>query len=323
MSNYRTYTIVSGIAVILLFLLPQMLPEIYVHLVTEILVYALFAVSFNLLFGYSGLLPFGHAALFGVGAYVAALIFKYYPNVPLLLTFVVATFSGVVPGLIIGFFCVRLKGAYFALITLAFQMFLFAVALRWRSITYGDDGMGVTRPDLHLPVLGIVSMRDIQNVYYLTLIIVGIGILACYLFLKTPLGNSVVCVREKDSRAAYLGYSVFLTRYAVYLFSGFWASLAGSLFVFFHEFVATSSIDINMSMTCVFMAIIGGTGYFLGPVLGAAFYLVFQDWISSLTKHWWIVMGICFVLIVMYLKGGLVSLFRMEKIRVLTSRLRK
>jgi branched-chain amino acid transport system permease protein len=146
MSNHRTYTIVSGIVVILLFLLPQMLPEIYVHLVTEILVYALFAVSFNLLFGYSGLLPFGHAALFGVGAYVAALIFKYYPNVPLLLTFVVATFSGLVPGLVIGFFCVRLKGAYFALITLAFQMFLFAVALRWRSITYGDDGMGVTRP---------------------------------------------------------------------------------------------------------------------------------------------------------------------------------
>lgn len=322
MRNRRVY-FGAAIAVILLFLLPQFLPEIYVHRVTEILIYALFAVSFNLLFGYAGLLPFGHAALFGVGAYVSALIFKHYPSTPLLLTFVIATFSGMVPGLVIGFFSVRLKGAYFALITLAFQMFLFAVALRWRSLTYGDDGMGVTRPDLHLFALGSISMRSIENVYYLTLVLVAIGILACYLFLKTPLGNSVVCVRERDMRASFLGYNVFLTRYAVYLFSGLLASLAGALFVFFQEFVATSSVDINMSMTCVFMAVIGGTANFLGPVLGAAFYLMFQDWISSLTKHWWIVLGICFVLIVQYVQGGLISLFTTERVRLLVSRWRR
>jgi len=135
MSKLWVYSVLSGIMAVLFFVIPQLFPEIYVHLITEILIYALFAVSFNLLFGYSGLLPFGHAALFGVGAYVVALVFKHYPDMSLLLTFLISTSLGASPGIIIGFFSIRLKGAYFALITLAFQMFLFAVALKWRSLT--------------------------------------------------------------------------------------------------------------------------------------------------------------------------------------------
>jgi branched-chain amino acid transport system permease protein len=315
MRRFRASYVGWGVLAVFLLLVPQLLPEIYVHLSTEVLIYALFAVSFNLLFGYGGLLPFGHAAIFGVGAYVAALIFKHYAGMPLLLTLALTTLSGAVAAAFIGFFCVRLKGAYFALLTLAFQMFLFAVALKWRTLTYGDDGMTVPRPDLNLLVFGKVSMRDIDNVYYLTLVLVALGIWVCYLFLKTPLGNSVVCVREKDIRASFLGYNVFLTRYITFVVAGTLASLAGGLFAFFQEFVATSAMDLNMSITCVFMAIIGGTGHFLGPVLGAAFYMVFQDWISSLTKHWWIVMGVLFVLVVLYLQGGLISLFKMERVK--------
>ena len=315
MRGFRASYVGWGVLAVFLLLVPHLLPEIYVHLSTEILIYALFAVSFNLLFGYGGLLPFGHAAIFGVGAYVAALIFKHYAGMPLLLTLAVTTLSGAVAAGFIGFFCVRLKGAYFALLTLAFQMFLFAVALKWRTLTYGDDGMTVPRPDLNLLVLGKVSMRDIDNVYYLTLVVVALGIWVCYLFLKTPLGNSVVAVKEKDIRASFLGYNAFLTRYVAFVVAGTLASVAGGLFAFFQEFVATSAMDLNMSITCVFMAIIGGTGHFFGPVLGAAFYLVFQDWISSLTKHWWIVMGVLFVLVVLYLQGGLISLFKMERVK--------
>src|SRR3990172_1837335 len=240
MRGLRLDTLGRGIAIILLLLLPQFLPLIYIHLATEILIYALFAVSFNLLFGYGGLLPFGHVALFGVGAYVAALIFKHFPGMYLPLTLLLTALSGVPIAAIIGFFCLRLKGAYFALISLAFQMFLYAIAMKWRSLAYGDDGMTVNRPDLYLPVLGNLSIRSIENVYYLTLVIVAIGILACYLFLKTPLGNSFVCMRERDIRASYLGYDVFLTRFTVFSASGILAALAGGLFVFFEEFVATS-----------------------------------------------------------------------------------
>lgn len=316
--------IMWGIIVsILLLVLPQVVPEIRIHLATEILIYILFAVSFNLLFGYAGLLPFGHAALFGVGAYTAALIFNRLPGTHLLLTLFMAGFSSFMAGIIIGFFSVRLRGAYFALITLAFQMFLFAVAFKWRSLTGGDDGMGIIRPELYLPALGNVSMMNISNLYYLILVIVTLSIFACYLFLKTPLGNSAMCIRENDVRASFLGYNVFLTNLTIFSASGLLAGLAGGLFVLFQEFVATTCLDLNMSMTPVLMVIIGGPGHFLGPLVGTIFYITFQDWISSLTKYWMILMGILFVIIVLYLEEGLISLFKLEKIRMWSNRLRK
>ena len=309
-----------GVALFILFLLPHFLPEMRVHLAVEILIFALFATGFNLVFWYGGQLPFGHAALFGVGGYSTALILNYYPGTPLLLVLLIAALFGFVAAIVIGFFCVRLTGAYFALTSLAFQMFLFAVALKWRSLTKGDDGMGVIRPELHLPILGNISLTNITNLYYLTLILVAIGMLACYLFLKTPLGNSVVTVRENDVRTSFLGYSVFLTKLAVFSTSGILAGLAGGLFVLHQEFVAITTIDMNMSMTPVLMTVIGGPGHFLGPVLGAAFYVIFHDCLSSLTSYWMILMGGIFIVIVLYVEGGLISFFKLEKIRRLGHR---
>lgn len=319
----RAKAIQSGLTaliIILLLLLPRLLPEMYVHRLTEVLIYALFAVSFNLLFGYAGLLPFGHAAGFGVGAYTAALIFKNYPAMPLLATLPIALLATLVAVAIIGLFCVRLKASYFALISLSFQMFLLTIVMKWRSLTYGDDGLTVTRPDLGLSFLGTISLRNINNLYYFTLILVALGIAACYLFLKTPLGNAVVCTRERDVRASFLGYNVFLTRYAAFLLAGVVSGLSGSLFVLYQEFLSTACLNVNMSMSAAFMTVIGGAGTFFGPVLGAAFYILFQDWVSSLTVHWWMFMGIIFVIIVMYMKGGLISLFPAEKFRHWISR---
>ncbi len=315
MNHERVYRMGGGvIAAAFLLLLPMLFPQILVHLSTEILFSALFAVSFNLLFGYSGLLPFGHAAFFGLGAYVSALIFNHLPQVPLLLALFLSALAGLLAGIVIGFFCVRLSGAYFSLATLAFQMFLFAVALKWRSVTGGDDGISLTRPELYLPLLGSFPMSNIHNLYYLTLMIVSLGILACYFFLETPLGNSVLCMRENDIRASFLGYNVFLTKLAVFSAAGFLAALAGGLVALFQGFVATSCIDMNVSLTVVLMVVIGGPEYFLGPVMGAAFYFVFQNWISSLTKHWSLFMGIFFVVVVLFLKQGLMGLFKFRRV---------
>lgn len=304
----------GGVGVAILFLLPSFLPDIRIHIFTEALIYALFAIGFNLLFGYTGLLPFGAAALFGVGAYATALLLHHFPGTPLLLALLMGAASGFVAGALIGFFCVRLSGPYFALSTLAFQMFLFAVAWKWRSLTRGDDGIGLVRPDLHLPALGSISLKSIDNMYYLTLIIVGIGIMACYFFLKTPLGNSAVCVREKEIRASFLGINVFLIKLTVFSAAGVLIGLAGGLFVLYQGFVGTACMDLNMGMTPVLMTVIGGSGHFFGPVAGAAFYVIFQDWISSVTSYWMIIMGGIFVIVVLYLKGGLISLFQMEKV---------
>jgi len=182
-------------------------------------------------------------------------------------------------------------------------------------LTQGDDGMSRIRPDLHLPVMGSLPMGDINNLYYLTLLISALGIFACYFFLKTPLGNSVVCMRENDIRASFLGYNVFLTKLVIFSAGAFLAGLAGTLFALFEGFVATSCIDMNMSLHILLITVIGGTTHFFGPVLGAVFYLFFQEWLSSLTEHWWLFMGIVFVVVVMYLEGGLISLFDLGGIR--------
>jgi len=174
--------------------------------------------------------------------------------------------------------------------------------------------MGVVRPDLYLPPFGNISLMDLHNLYYFVLITVAAGILTSWAFLKTPLANAVLCAREKDVRASFLGYNVFLTKLAVFSASGIFAGLAGGLFVLFHEFVGTSCVDMDMSMSVVLMTVIGGPGHFLGPVLGAAFYVVFQDWISSITKHWWIPMGALFIFVVLYLEGGLISVFTRGRI---------
>lgn len=324
MSHPRAYPLGFGIAVSVFFLLvPFLLPEIGIHLAIEVLIYALFAVSFNILFGYCGMLPFGHAAFFGAGGYAVALILRNFPGTPLLLAFLIAALLALVIGALIGFFCVRLSGAYFSLISIASQMFLFAVALKWRSVTSGDDGMTFARPELHLPILGEISMRNVVNIYYFTLIIVAVAILACYLFLKTPLGNSFVSIREQERRASFLGYNVYLTKLAAFLASSILAGLAGGLFAFFQAFVGTSYIDLNMSMSVVVMTVIGGKMHFLGPVLGSAFYIVFQDWMSSLTNYWMIVLGVTFIVIVLYAEGGLISLFKNERVRLWVSCLNK
>jgi len=321
MNLHRTYPIAGGILVaIFLLVIPQTLPILLIHLSTEILYFALFAVSFNLVFGYGGLLPFGHAALFGIGAYTAGLLFNHLPQLSILPILLIAALSGLVAGFLIGLFCVRLSGPYFSLASLAFQMFFFAVALKWRSVTHGSDGMGITRPGLYLPLLGSLPMGEVQNLYYITLVLVALGIFTCYFFLKTPLGNSVVCMRENEIRASFLGYDIFLTKITVLAVSGMLAGLAGGLFALFQGFVSTTCIDVNMSLIVLLMVVIGGTDYFLGPVIGAAFYLIFQDWLSGMTRHWWLFMGIFFVFVVLYLEGGIIELFKFGKIRLWISK---
>jgi branched-chain amino acid transport system permease protein len=306
---------IAGAVILLGFLLlaPHILPEMKIHLLIEIMIFSLWAVSFNLLFGHGGLLAFGFGAPFGVGAYAAGLLFQHFAQIPLILTMALVAFFGFITGIIIGSLSVRLKGAYFALITFGFQMFLYAIALKWYGVTKGDDGFSVTRPGLSLPLAGNFSMAHVVPVYYFTLVIVALAILATYFFQKTPLGNSIALVRENDVRPPFLGYNVYLTRLTVFSVSCLLAALAGGLFVFFNEFVSTAVIDMNVSMVVLLMAIIGGSEHFLGPILGAAFYVLVQDWLSSLTNRWFLVMGAIFIIVVLYLEGGLISLFISKK----------
>jgi len=295
-------------------ILPYLIPITQVNMVIEIAFFSLFAMSFNMLFGYGGMLSFGHSAYFGIGAYTVALLLKYFTGLPLILVLLMGGIAGALGGLLAGFFCVRLKGAYFALLTMAFNQFFFAIALKWRSLTGGDDGLSIKRPDLYLPGLGTFPMNNAINIYYLVIAIVLLCILVQWYLTSTPFGNSALAIKENDERADFIGYDIFSVRLTLYTICSFFAGLAGSLFTLFQGIVSTSSIDTTMSMQVVFMTFIGGAGSFLGPILGTGVYLYFTDWVSRVTDRWEFILGVLFILLVMYFRTGLVGLITSEKI---------
>ena len=179
MTKKQFWKIIGGLIVLVLIaILPLILSEVQLNMAVEIAFFALFAVSYNLLLGYGGILSFGHAAYFGTGAYFMVFALKYIAGMPLLLALLIGGLGGGIGAVVAGFFCVRLSGAYFALLTLAFNQLFFAVALKWRSLTGGDDGIGLDRPDVQLPLLGKLDMFSTANVFYVTIIVVLICLAA-------------------------------------------------------------------------------------------------------------------------------------------------
>ncbi len=300
--------LLAAAAVAALYALPAVLDTLRLRMAIEILYFGLFAVSFNLLFGYAGLLSFGHAATFGVGGYTVGLLLERVASLPLAL--VAAAAAGGAAGLVIGFFCVRLRGTYFALLTLAFSQFLYAIALKWREVTRGDDGLTVAVPDLRLPGLGRLPLGEAWAFYLVALTVVLACLALAWRFTRTPLGAAVVLMRENDERAAFLGYDVFGTKLTVFAVAATLAAVAGGLFAGFQRLISPTSLDLATSTEVVFMAVLGGTGAFLGPFLGAAVYLLLQDWLSKTTENWPFFIGLLFVAMILFAHEGLVGLLR-------------
>jgi branched-chain amino acid transport system permease protein len=301
--------LLGALALLILGALPWILDTIRLRMAVEILYFGLFAVSFNLLFGYAGLLSFGHAATFGVGGYALGLLLTYHPELPFLVDFLLAVAAGGLAGLGIGLFCVRLRGTYFALLTLAFSQFLFAVAFKWRAVTRGDDGLLVPVRDIQLPGGAAVRLGDPRHFYLLALSVVLLCLWAAWRFTRTPLGNAVVLMRENDERAAFLGYNVFATKLVAFALATTLAAVAGALFAAFQRLISPAALDLAIGTEVVFMAVLGGTGAFLGPFLGATVYLLLQDWLSKTTERWPFFLGLVFVLMILYAHRGLVGLF--------------
>jgi branched-chain amino acid transport system permease protein len=296
-------------ALVALYALPWLLDIVRLRMAIEILYFGLFAVSFNLLFGYAGLLSFGHAATFGVGGYTVGLALKHIAGLPLPAALALGALAGALGGVVIGFFCVRLRGTYFALLTLAFSQFLYAVALKWRSVTRGDDGLSVAVPDISLPGVGMLRTAQPSHFYWLALTVVLLSLWATWRFTRTPLGNAVLLMRENDERAAFLGYSVMGTKLIVFTFAATLAAVAGGLFAAFQRLISPTSLDLPIGTEVVFMAVLGGTSTFLGPFLGAIVYILLQDWLSRTTERWPFLLGLLFVLMVLYAHTGLTGLF--------------
>jgi branched-chain amino acid transport system permease protein len=302
------------ICLALLIILPWILPPYQLRLVTEALIFSLYAVSYNLLLGYGGLLSFGHAMFFGVGAFATAVVINGLEGVPLFAAMAIATGLTTLVGVIVGLLLLRVSGTPFALLTLAFNALFFAIAIKWHTVTGGDDGLSVMAPAVNLGLFNLDPANG-QQMYYLTLVVIGSAIAFCWHFTRTAMGQSVLLIRENEERMRFLGYNTNVARLNLFVFTGCMAGLAGSFYTMFNSFVSLDAISIEMTTKVLLMTFIGGTGSFAGPIIGAYFYTYVQDFLSDLTENWPLIMGVLFITMVLYAPGGLSGLAKSLKER--------
>jgi branched-chain amino acid transport system permease protein len=309
MKGYRTRDVLLlGGLLLLLFIMPMLVSEYLLSLAITMIIYSLFAISYNMLFGYGGLLSFGHAAYFGMGAYVVLILFKFF-KFPLLLGLLAGGVSGALLGLCFGVFLSRYRGMAFALLTVAFNQFVFITAEKWRTVTGGDDGMAGQRPNLSIPGLGSIDMFAHVNWYYFVLIVAGLCVAYCYFFTKTPLGRLNLYMRENEERAGFIGYNTFASKLLVYIIASFFAGLAGGLASAYQEFVSTGFLSGDKGGDILIMTFVGGAGTFWGPIVGVCFLTYIADVLSSMTKHWRIIQGALFIALVMFAPQGIGGLW--------------
>lgn len=287
--------------------LPMIVSEFWVHVVNEILILGLFAMSFNLIFGYMGQISFGHAAFFGVGAYTTAIIIRTpiaeegEIGTGLFLAAILA--APVIAGLvaaIVGWFCVRLTGIYFAILMLSFGELLYYIVFQWYSFTNGDDGIQGLRPPNFL--------IDTDAYYYFTCGAVLIAGLVLFAITNSPFGYVLRAMRDNQRRAAFLGVNVKLHQWVNFVVAGAFAGFAGGLWGPFSRSIAPSLLGWQRSGEAVFAALIGGANYFIGPLLGSGVFTFLHAFVTKYTQYWPMTIGIVILTLVIFLPGGLLSL---------------
>ena len=287
--------------------IPWVAPYFYIFLATEILILGLFAASFNLVFGYTGMLSFGHAAFFGIGAYATGMILLWL-QWPLILCLIISAMAGSLLAFVIGVFSVRLNEIYFAMLTLAFGMLAYSVAHQWRGVTGGSDGLsGFT---LETFGLGIdLNLGNPMVYYYVVLGIVVAATALLYLISHSSFGLILRAIRLNSERVAFCGLNIRHYRLASFVISGAFAGLAGGLMAPFLRIASPELMHWSMSAEPVLMTILGGVGYFFGPFLGAAIFVLLETWITSFTQNWMLILGIVLALMVMFFRHGVLGTF--------------
>jgi branched-chain amino acid transport system permease protein len=303
--TFATILLLGGLAAA-----PLVVSRAAVNDLGQALCLGLFAISFNIIFKYSGLLSFGHAAFYGVGAYAAALLLQYDPGIPMILLIPGTGLATGLLGVLLGHICVRREGAYFSMTTLAIGAFFATAALKWSAVTGGTDGLDGFMPGtLRLLPFWPLPSPTISQTYLLVLAFLLPVALAAWAVLEfTPFGQAVRAIRQNETRAIFLGHDAHLIKLANFTLAASLAGFAGALWAIDNGFVSTDSIDLTFSTTVIIAALIGGSQWYWGPVIGAIIYIAASDWLSALTPHWQIWLGLAFIAMVLAAPGGIAGI---------------
>ncbi len=273
-------------------------------LATELALFAMAGLGFNLLLGYTGLVSFGHGAFFGLAAYGAALLQIHVTQGGAAIPVLFGTAFAAACGLAIGFLILRRRGVYFSLLTLAFTAMIFYIVFRWTSFTGGENGLGGIRRGR---LLG-VDLDD-QNIFYVAVSVVALLVAALmWRIVNSPFGRVLIAIRENEQRARFAGFPVRRYKLLGFVVSATVVGLAGTLFGFLKYFISADLVHVTFSGEILAMTVIGGQRHFLGPALGALFFILFRELLTGYTASWQLWFGLLFMGFVLFSPGGLMGL---------------
>jgi ABC-type branched-subunit amino acid transport system ATPase component/ABC-type branched-subunit amino acid transport system permease subunit len=272
----------------------------------EVVIYAMAAMGLNLLVGYTGLVSFGHGAWFGLGAYTAGMVALALPGTPFLLPVLASLVLTIVVSAGFGILMLRRSGIYFSLMTLALSALAFTVAFRWTDVTGGENGLG----GIQRPVWGALDLNNGWSFYWLVAVIALLVIFVLWRLVTSPLGAVLEAIRENETRAVALGYNVLHYKLAAFVMSASVTALAGSLLVFKNRLTSAEPMSVIFSGELLAIVVIGGMRGYLGPALGALFYIMFREYLSIYTDNWLLWFGLIFIGFVFFAREGLAGMGR-------------
>jgi branched-chain amino acid transport system permease protein len=275
---------------------------LYPYLGVEVMIWVIYALGFNLLLGTAGLPSFGHGAYFGVGAYAFGLTqLNFSSNLAVCLG--TAILAGAIAGALVGLFISHRRGIYYALLTIAFGQIFWFVAIKWHSVTRGEDGLlNIKRP---------AFLADLNTLYFFCFALFVVVILFLWRLQGSPFGRVLNAIKQNETRARFVGYHVWVYKWLAFTLSALVAGLAGGLFALAQQSAYPNVMSLHQSGFVVMMALIGGgLVSFWGPVLGVVLFFVARDLLGAYTETWLLWYGLLFMLVVIFKPEGLAGMLR-------------
>jgi branched-chain amino acid transport system permease protein len=283
---------------------------LYQYLALEIMIWMLFALGYNLLLGYTGLPSFGHGAYFGIGAYAFGLLqHKLWAN--LWFDLAGAVVAAAVLGALVALFISHRRGIYYALLTIAFGQVFWFVSIKWHSLTGGEDGLlNIKRLPADFGFVA-VNLQSNEALFYFCLAIFALAVAALWRLVHSPLGRVFSAIKQNETRAAFVGYNVWLYKWLAFTISAAVAGLAGGLFAMAQQSAYPNVMSLHNSGFVVMMVLIGGgLVSFWGPVIGAAFFILARDLLGAYTETWLLWYGLVFMALVLFKPEGVAGMWQ-------------
>jgi len=307
--------LIWGTTVLVMLVLPLVFTGGFaITLMSQMGIMIIFALSYNMLLGQTGMLSFGHAVYSGLGAFIAVHVLNMVGAgkvwLPVSMLPLVGGLAGAFFGVLFGYVTTKRSGTTFAMITLGIGEMVFASSLMFPDFFGGEGGVSTNRV-VGEPFLGITFGHG-RQVYYLIAAWCLVSMVAMYAWTQTPLGRIANAVRDNPERVEFIGYNTQRVRYLVLILSAFFAGISGALSAINFEIVSAENVSAVRSGGVLLAAFIGGAGVFFGPIIGAVVFVLFAVALSDLTKAWLLYLGLFFVLVVMFVPGGIASLLQMQ-----------